>query len=106
MNNRLDEYLEYLYVTGDSRDTYKFTTNTEERNNITPNYKALIDILYDEKLNRIGMARTDLSKSWYDRHKHDEKLFDEFRKHTYNFFYNKCISFHSIHHIIINKFRF
>lgn len=80
----------YLYVTGDSRDTYKFTTNTTERNNITPNYKALIDILYDEKLNRIGMARTDLSKSWYDRHKHDEKLFDEFRKHTYNFFYNKC----------------
>ena len=60
----------YIYVAGNSLDTYHFV-NEEITYNI-PNYKGLIHIVDDGKLNRIGDMSTSLSKTWYTRNSKNE----------------------------------
>ena len=60
----------YLYVTGDSLDTYEFTEDRVEYD--LSKYKDLIHILDHQKLNSIGDDEFALSKSWYERNANNE----------------------------------
>jgi hypothetical protein len=77
----------HLYVTGDSVETYRFTTEPTSYKQ-RYNYKQLITIYDDEKLNMIGDADTALSKTWYMRNK-DNVLIQQLKANTLNFFCNK-----------------
>jgi len=83
---------DYMYVTGDSIDTYRFTSDyTESKPKY--DYSKLIHIVQNPKLNRIGSYDYSLSKSWYENHFDYEKklpkaLMNDLQKNTYNFFNN------------------
>ena len=59
----------YLSVAGDSMDTYHLVEHSDGVNHIKHDYKILIHICDNEKLNMIGDRETDLSKGWYERNK-------------------------------------
>lgn len=61
----------YLFVKGDSLDTYEFTSDKTLRKPNRHNYKELVHIFYNDKLNSIGDLDGSLSVSWYSRHKRD-----------------------------------
>lgn len=73
---------DYLYVCGNSLDTYFLTT---ENTNVHYNYLDLISVLDNQKMNAIGDDTYALSKTWYMKNK-DE--YDRLKKNTYNFFKN------------------
>lgn len=79
----------HLYVDGDAKDNYHFTT---EPNNTRHKYQynKLINIIQDEKLNMIGDAETALSKTWYVRNS-DNVLLSTLKKNVYNFFNNRMV---------------
>lgn len=78
----------YIFVTGDSKETYNFTEDESKRSKNCYNYKNLIHILDDEKLNRIGDREFDLSKSWYQRNKNNASM-KQLKNNILNFFMNK-----------------
>ena len=57
----------YIYVTGNSVDNYRFTDDRTIKQKIDYDFKELIHILDNERMNGIGDRETDLSKSWYQR---------------------------------------
>ena len=77
----------YLYVTGDSKYTYSFTTEQQEVK-INYNYNELIDIVEEDRLNRIGDDYYALSKSWYARNI-KKPVIEILKNNTYNFFTHK-----------------
>lgn len=79
---------EYIYVAGTNKKTYKFTTDYTQRNKNKYNYKKLIHILNDEKLNRIGDKEYDLSKTWYERNKNNTSM-KQLKNNIVNYFINK-----------------
>jgi hypothetical protein len=79
----------YLYVAGNSVETYSFTQEPQEYKH-KYNYKELVTIFDDNKLNMIGDADTALSKAWYIRNK-DNNLLKQLKNNTLNFFNNKLI---------------
>lgn len=82
---------QYIYVSGDCPDNYKFTTDITQRGHSLYDYKRLIHILDDEKLNRIGDRKYDLSKTWYERNKNNASI-QQLKNNIVNFFRNKCKS--------------
>lgn len=74
----------YLSVIGDSPETYQFTENINRRKY---DYRDLIHIQDNEKLNRIGNGRFDLSSSWYDRNQ-DSAVMKQLKDNLKNFFIN------------------
>ena len=80
---------DYLYVAGDSIENYHFAA--EKTADVSPyDYKSLITIEDNEKLNRIGsIDLSDLSKSWYIRNDGSENM-KVLKNNLYNFFRNKC----------------
>lgn len=79
---------QYIYVSGNSEDTYCFTDDYSRINNNTYDYKNLIHILDDEKLNRIGDREYDLSKTWYERNKNNASM-KQLKNNILNYFINK-----------------
>ena len=76
---------ERLYINGNSPETYCFS---DQRHPTEPvDYRNLIKIERNEKLNRVGDAYHDLSKSWYRKNtgKPDMVLL---KNNTLNFFRN------------------
>ena len=80
---------QYLYVQGDAMDNYHFVTEPIQHEN-KYNYKELIHILKDDKLNLIGKMPTALSKAWYERHV-DSGVMKTLKDNTRNYFTNKKI---------------
>ena len=78
---------QYIFVKGNSKDTYTFTEEKEIVNE-EYNYEQLIHILYDSKLNLIGDRETDLSKAWYERNKNNSSM-RQLKNNILNFFVNK-----------------
>lgn len=76
----------FLYVEGDSIDTYRFTDKPVvlKRN---CNYKDLIHICDNVKLNMIGDRYNDLSMNWYKRNK-DNVAMGKLRNNIYSYFNN------------------
>ena len=56
----------YIYVSKDSDGNFCFTGDENRRVQNHYDYRQLINILDDEKLNRIGDRKYDLSKTWYE----------------------------------------
>lgn len=75
----------YLYVKGNSVDTYEFTSEIVNYSKI--DYKKLIHICDNDKLNRIGDLETALSKGWYKRNK-DNKNMKQLKNAVSNYFKN------------------
>lgn len=73
----------YLYVCGNSLDTYYFTEEKVQYK--YPDYQSLIHILDNEKMNKIGDREYSLSKSWYLRNK-DNKCMQEIQNALGNYF--------------------
>lgn len=78
----------YLYVKGNNPDEYEFSDVKVEVPK-TVDYRKLIHICDDDKLNFIGFEATALSKSWYNKHIAD---LPELKRNIYNFFRNRCRS--------------
>lgn len=84
----------YMYVTGDNIDNFGLIDyRTEEelnelkKNDYNADYKSLIHILDNEKMNQIGDDKYALSKTWYERNK-DNILMKTLKNNTYNYFMN------------------
>lgn len=73
----------YLYVRGDSIGAYRFTDEVVQYQ--YPDYKSLIHILDNDKMNKIGERDFSLSKSWYQRNK-DNKCMLEIQNALSNYF--------------------
>lgn len=73
----------YLYVEGDSIGAYHFTDEVIQYQ--YPDYKSLIHILDNDKMNKIGDREFSLSKSWYQRNK-DNKCMPEIQNALSNYF--------------------
>lgn len=78
----------YIYVTGNNVSNYHFTENINEQQIIKYNFKDLIHILEDKKMNNIGDREYDLSKSWYLRNKNNIAI-KQLKNNLVNFFLNK-----------------
>lgn len=78
----------YIYVTGNNVSNYHFTENINEQQIIEYNFKDLIHILEDKKINNIGDREYDLSKSWYLRNKNNIAI-KQLKNKLVNFFLNK-----------------
>ena len=74
----------YLTVAGDSRETYTFS-DLREVQKAKYNYRKLIHICDNSKLNRIGDDRFALTRAWYDRNM-DSGLLTQLKNNVYNYF--------------------
>src|SRR5574344_90627 len=61
---------EYIHISGDNVDNFHFSKE-KDINVHNLDYKSLIHIIDNDKLNLIGDRDTDLSKSWFDRNKNN-----------------------------------
>jgi len=75
----------YLYVKGNSLDTYQFTEEFVKYD--LPDYSKLINIIDSVKLNEIGDLDTALCKNWYNRNSNN-LLMKKLKKNCVNFFTN------------------
>lgn len=76
---------DHLYINGASPDTYMISDTVEPFD--TSRISGLIRVFNNEKMNRIGEERFSLSKSWFVREYHSEKM-RQLRNNLYNFFRN------------------
>lgn len=78
----------YIYVTGNTRKEYTFTSDKSKKKKINYDFKNLIHILEDTKMNSIGDREFDLSKAWYIRNKNNIVM-KQLKNNLENFFRNK-----------------
>ena len=79
----------YLYVSGNAPENYHFIENKTEYG-AKYDYRKLIHIIDEHKLNMIGDSEAALSKTWYMRNEHNI-LIKQLKNNTLNFFNNKLI---------------
>ena len=79
----------YIYTAGNSPENYHFV---EDRKSYISkyDYRKLINIIDDEKINMIGDSDTALSKTWYMRN-NNNVLIKQLKNNTLNFFNNRSI---------------
>lgn len=79
----------FLHIEGDCSDNFHFV---EGRKTYMAryNYRELVNIIEEEKLNMIGDSDAALSKAWYMRNKNNV-LMKKLKNNTLNFFKNKKI---------------
>ena len=77
----------HIYLKGDDYTNVTFTEDPSERTTVKKDYSSLINIVEDNRLNRIGDKDTALSKSWYERNKNTGGL-DILRDNLTNYFIN------------------
>lgn len=76
-----------IYVAGNSQETYHFTDIEEEKQIVNYDFRNIIHILENEKMNQIGDRETDLSKSWYIRNENNFAM-KQLKNNITNFFKN------------------
>lgn len=79
---------EYIYVTGNKPQEYHFTLDESKKKIINYDFKNLIHILEDTKMNSIGDREFDLSKAWYVRNKNNIVM-KQLKNNLENFFRHK-----------------
>lgn len=77
---------QYIYVTGNSIENFAFS-DSKEYVSYDTDYKNLIHIVNNEKLNLIGDRETDLSKTWFDRNEKNIVM-KQLKNNVSNFFRN------------------
>lgn len=78
----------YLYTTGSKLGDYHFISDKNQIQSLNYDFKSLIHIIDDNKLNQIGDREYDLSKSWYIRNKNNVAI-KQLKNNILNFFTNK-----------------
>lgn len=78
----------YIYVAGDDISNFHFTEDKNEMRVINYDFKNLIHILEEEKMNAIGDCEYDLSKNWYVRNKNN-LVMKRLKNNIENFFRHK-----------------
>ena len=76
---------EYLYVGRD--ESGKYFISPDKSLAEKKDFKSLITICENEKLNRIGKRKADLSKGWYQKNKDDYSM-RQLKNNTTNYFRN------------------
>jgi len=84
-----DIQYKHLYIKGNKPEEYKFSEEPTDYY-LKYDYRKLITILNEEKLNMIGDADYSLSKTWYERNKNNN-LIKQLKNNVYNFFNKKLI---------------
>ena len=79
----------YLYTEGNNVNNYHFIEDSKSYIS-KYDYRKLINIIDDNKLNMIGDSPTALSKTWYKRNE-SNILITQLKNNTLNFFTNKPI---------------
>lgn len=74
---------DHMYIGGDSPETYRIYSS--EQPAPTYDYRSLIQIEDDARINAIGDDKFALTKHWFQVHSYDGKL-NELHDNTYNFF--------------------
>lgn len=77
----------YWSIKGNSLETYCLTPYDKDIKYTEYDYKELIHICENEKLNMIGDRNSDLSYSWYNRNKNNTSI-KVLKNNIYNFFHN------------------
>lgn len=78
----------YIYVNGNSPETYEFST-VEEQMSLKHDYSKLIHIYESDALNAIGSMETDLSKTWYYRNAQNKNIvITKLKNNLFNYFHN------------------
>ena len=75
----------HLYIRGDSVDSYEFTEEVVDYSPICKQFKRLIHICENDRLNKIGELTTSLSSNWYKTNK-NTFLIEQLRKNCINWF--------------------
>lgn len=80
---------DYVYVKGDSLDSYEFTTEPQKHNY---NYGKLINICHNDKLNQIGEMPNSLGYGWSNKYHTRPKhaLAERLSANMSNYFKNIC----------------
>ena len=85
---------EYIYVKGDNPNNFTFTDDINEKREIKRDYRSLITIYTDPKLEKMCKKRTALSMNWFkNQKKYNEKAFNALKNSLYNFYrrgYKRC----------------
>lgn len=83
--------LEYtnLYITGDNISNFTFTGNKNKESKPEKNYRDLIHIVHNDKMNAIGDANYSLSYSWFRRDSNSEDI-KKLKGNLHNYFQNIC----------------
>lgn len=77
---------QYIYVTGNSIENFAFS-DSKEYVPYDTDYRNLIHIVNNEKLNLIGDRETDLSKTWFNRNEKNIVM-KQLKNNVSNFFRN------------------
>lgn len=80
---------QYYSVIGDTPEEFCFIEGHKEHES-KYDYKELINVFKERKLNMIGDSETALSKGWFERNKKNT-LVKQLRNHVLNFFMNKSV---------------
>ena len=78
---------DFLYITGDSVDNFTFSEIKGENKSNAYNFRELIHILDNQKLNMIGEREYDLAKNWYRRNC-ENIVMKQLKNNITNFFRN------------------
>lgn len=78
----------YMYIKGDTYETYTISDVPHESSSIY-NFKNLINVIDNKKLNKIGDESYSLSNGWYEKNLKTEYI-QKLKSNTYNFFKNYC----------------
>ena len=76
-----------LYITGDNPSNFTFTGNKTEESKPRKNYRKLIRILHNDKMNAIGDGKYSLSYSWYSRESNNSDMV-KLKGNLHNYFQN------------------
>ena len=76
---------DYYYIKACKDGKYRFSTTPNKIKK--QNYKNLINVLENEKMNRIGNAKYALSMRWYEKHTGTKEM-EILKNNCYNFFRN------------------
>ena len=76
-----------LYITGDNPSNFTFTGDKTEESKPRKNYRKLIQILHNDKMNAIGDGKYSLSYSWYSRESNNSDI-AKLKGNLHNYFQN------------------
>ena len=86
----------YIYVTGETKDTFAFTDDERKKRIMNIDYSSLIHICENDKLNRIGGTNVNgsdkykLSHNWYKNNKYNGGV-KKLKNNLFNWFNNISI---------------
>lgn len=76
-----------LYITGNNTSDFTLTADKSKENKTKKNYRKLINIIHNDKMNAIGDDNYSLSYSWYGRESNKSGI-EKVKSNLHNYFQN------------------